>query len=461
MRASKRAEVESVDAGEIPTVGDSTGDQAEEKEANELPRQFPALAEAGEIPVAPTVGETPIDPMRDVEAPGGSPGVSTTVGVRGSVGESLAPPTVVVQPSEGASPTEIDTPSVNIGQLPAGLTLPNSARGVLPSYIIRVKPPVVHKPAVGVTPPIKGQWWVDAAGMRYEARRVQRVIIAQHSMALGEERVYETLWHARESDGVFAEGRRSKTFSLGYDRIARLVRLNEKSVRILLPKLIAKRILEVVAAEDSAGRIGRTYRIFSYEEILERQRAANLTAVVKNGRAVEFVWLVGEISPAESSPGVTPTVGVMPTGSLASCQAPAGDSPSVGGSSSGYPSDLASRVRAIVPAFDEEALRALWTNCAKVAPDCTADEVEYCLQLKARQLLLRGKGVNNPVGLMLWAVPKCFEGQAALHLVYRRQKQAEEERFRAQLEEYRRLAADPATSPEDRAWYQRMVADLG
>ena len=284
-------------------------------------------------------------------------------------------------------------------------------------------------------------------------------------MSLGEERVYETLWHARESDGVFAESRRSKTFSLGYDRIARLVRLNEKSVRILLPKLIAKRILEVVAAEDSASRIGRTYRIFSYEEILERQRAANLTAVVKNGRAVEFVWHVEEIDSPGSSPGVTPTVGDLPT-VTPGCAA--GDSPTVGVLDSAYPPELPTKVRAIVPSFDEEALKTLWASCGRIAPDCTADEVEYCLNLKARQLLDRGRAVHNPVGLMLWAVPKCFEGPAALHLVYRRQKQAEEElrrqeeeRFRAQLEEYKRLASDPATSPEEREWCQRMLADLG
>jgi hypothetical protein len=108
-------------------------------------------------------------------------------------------------------------------------------------------------------------------------------------MSLGEERVYRTLWHAQESDGVTADSARSKTFSLGYDRLAKLVDLNEKSVRVLLPKMIAKKILEVVAPEDSAGQIGRTYRIFGEDEILARQRAAGLTEVVKNGRAVEFV----------------------------------------------------------------------------------------------------------------------------------------------------------------------------
>lgn len=476
-RAAKR---ESVHVGETPTVGGSTGDQIEEG-SNQRGGHFPALPKtpgidepSGEMSVVPAAGKTPSEPVRDLAAfpEQISAGVSTTVGVQPSVGEPAATklppgvgvtPTVVLnsseglEPSDSVSPTEEETPIVPEPDS-RGIKRLAGARAIDLSHPAVVKPSVVYRPTVGVTPvPKRQSWWVDTAGMRYEAKRVQRVIIAQHSMSLGEERVYETLWHGRESDGVLAESRRSKTFSLGYDRIARLVRLNEKSVRILLPKLIAKRILEVVAAEDSASRIGRTYRIFSYEEILERQRAANLTAVVKNGRAVEFVWPVDD----------APTVGVSPAMPPPS-ERLAGDSPTVGASTSACPGDLASRVRAVVPAFDEEALKALWTNCARIAPDCTVDEVEYCLQLKAQQLLSRGKSVNNPVGLMLWAVPKCFEGQSALHLVYRRQKQAEEElrrredeRFQAQMEEYKRLAADPATSPEDRAWYQRMLADLG
>jgi hypothetical protein len=318
-------------------------------------------------------------------------------------------------------------------------------------------------PTVGGPPaaPTRG-WWVDASGARYEAKRVQRVVLAQHSMSLGEERVYETLWHGRESDGIFAESRKSKIFSLGYDRMARLVRLNEKSVRLLLPKLIGKKILEVVAAEDSGNRIGRTYRIFSYEEILERQRGAGMTSIVKNGRAVEFVWPVEALDgrqSADAGPAGWP-VGIPPT---------VGETPAVGTApgSGAYPADLAPRVRAVLPSCDDQALATLWAKCVITAPDCTVEEVEYCLQLKARQFLTRGKAVTNPVGLMLWAVPKCFEGPAALHLSYRQQKRAEEElrrqdeeRFRLQMEEYRRLAADPHTSPEDRAWYQKMLADL-
>ncbi|MDQ2944480.1 MAG: hypothetical protein M3Y27_00790, partial [Acidobacteriota bacterium] len=180
-------------------------------------------------------------------------------------------------------------------------------------------PPAAVQPTVGVTPSVylSGTRWVGADGNHYEAHRVQRIAIAQQSMALGEERVYQALWHAKESDGIFFQDRRTKTFSLGYDRLARLVRLNEKSVRMLLPKLIVKKILEVVASENSATRTGRKYRVFSYEEILDRQRAANLLYIVKNGRAVEFVQAqsANDHPPTvQLSPEVVkPSVGVTPT----------------------------------------------------------------------------------------------------------------------------------------------------
>ncbi|MBM3796838.1 MAG: hypothetical protein FJW31_22940 [Acidobacteria bacterium] len=111
---------------------------------------------------------------------------------------------------------------------------------------------------------------------------------ARQSMTLGEERFHQILWQDGEP-----ESDRSKTFSMGYDRLARLIGLDEKSVRQLIPRLVAKRILEVVAPEDCSARQGRTYRIFASEEILDRQRRAGLTHVIKRGRAVEFVAAAG------------------------------------------------------------------------------------------------------------------------------------------------------------------------
>ena len=135
--------------------------------------------------------------------------------------------------------------------------------------------------------------WTDKTGNRIESARVSRVNIAQESMTIGEERFYQVLWHAKDTDGVLHESPQSKTFRMGYDRLARLVRLDEKSIRQLIPRLAEKKILEVIAEENCSARVGKTYRIFSYEEILDRQRRADMQFVVKRGRAVEFVWPLG------------------------------------------------------------------------------------------------------------------------------------------------------------------------
>jgi hypothetical protein len=71
--------------------------------------------------------------------------------------------------------------------------------------------------------------------------------------------------------------------------LSKIARLNIKSVKDLLPKLIDKKILRVIAEGDVRTNLGKTYEIYSYEEILRRQEESGLIFVIKNGRAVEFV----------------------------------------------------------------------------------------------------------------------------------------------------------------------------
>ena len=232
------------------------------------------------------------------QSPGGQP-VPFPSRSNSSTEPSIGSPAEVGIPSvgvthirdEGQASLDHITPPISVGDTPTVIdTLSVGSSRLLGETI-----------TVGASPTgIAG--WKTVDGIVYEAHRAQRVSAARDSLGLGEERVYQTLWQATESDGVHPEGEGTKIFSLGYDRIAHLVRLNEKSVRILLPKLIGKKVLEIVAAENSAAQTGRTYRVFSEEKVLERQRAAHLLFVVKNGRAVEFVH-----------PVISPTVGVSPS----------------------------------------------------------------------------------------------------------------------------------------------------
>ena len=336
------------------------------------------------------------------------------------------------------------------------------------------------QPTVGVTPSVNrlGARWVDAYGTHYEAHRVQRIAIAQQSMALGEERVYQALWHAKESDGVFFQDRRTKIFSLGYDRLARLVRLNEKSVRMLLPKLISKKILEVMASENSATRTGRKYRVFSYEEILDRQRAANLLHIVKIGRAVEFVQSqsADDHQPTVQLPVdvVRPSVGVPPT------EAVGGTPPETVGESSEETvgvtttpldrflvkeesqtpsSSLIHRALAEYGSPDDDAVRHLIGQCKRNAPDADPSEIVHFIHDKG-QVILKGK-IFNPIAFLLVYVPKCFLGNGLQEFRQQRRKALEAEKARErELDEWRKdemqhqqaILDDSKSSEEDKRW---------
>lgn len=314
--------------------------------------------------------------------------------------------------------------------------------------------------------------WRDLDGLNYDARRVQRVTIAQHSMGLGEERVYQTLWHARESDGVRPETKRSKTFSLGYDRIARLVRLNEKSVRLLLPKLIRKKILEVLAPEESASRTGRTYRIFSYEEILERQRSDNLLFVVKNGRAVEFVRPTIYPAVIDAIPGVTPTVG--PTGVVSRQTDPTAPRPfspsthlSLAQKPNGESVTVVREALARYGSVDDDAVQKIIAECRKNAADASCEEIAHFIHDKG-QVVRSGK-IHNPIAFLLVYVPKCFlaEGLHAFRQEQSRIRESEAARTR-ELEEWHSAEAlkqqaildDPESSEEDKRWARSFFGNV-
>jgi hypothetical protein len=340
----------------------------------------------------------------------------------------------------------------------------------------------VQSPALPLV--VAGTWVSIVTGVHYESKRVQRVTLAQQSMGLGEERVYQTLWHAKPSEGVTQLNRRMKSFSLGYDRLARLTRLNEKSIRDLMPKLIEKKILEIVMKEDSWTRTGRTYYIYSYEEILERQRAADLCYVVKNGRAVEFVRPAAQVTvgvPPTANVGGSPTVHVSPAVSAtrtATVGSPGlisvGDattpldstrqSTSQNTSSSNDIELLAQLVQSTLPTFDDDAVRQLWYRCQQIAPDCTVDDVVYCFNAKANQLLRGSKRITNPVGLMIWSVPKAFEGNNALHLRHRQELEAARIReeqtileLQQQQAEWRCMLSDPRTPDDERKFLRQLL----
>lgn len=103
-----------------------------------------------------------------------------------------------------------------------------------------------------------------------------------HSRA--EEQVYQTLWQQAELQG---DG--SRLIQIGYLALARLVGLSESNARINLRSLERKLAVEEFAPYICEQSQGRTWRIFSPGQILERRAVAGLRFYMKRTLAVVFV----------------------------------------------------------------------------------------------------------------------------------------------------------------------------
>lgn len=98
---------------------------------------------------------------------------------------------------------------------------------------------------------------------------------------------------------------------------------------------------------------------------------------------------------------------------------------------------LSQGLREILPNLDSKAIQQIWLRCRANSPDCTVHEVLYFAQSKAPAL----KEARNPAGLLIKALPECFEG-SLLPQHRDSQRQAEESRRREETrrqDEVRRL----------------------
>lgn len=436
-------------------------------------------------------------------------------------------PSAIVGPAEGLRPPVGDTTAVGLPKPEedeegikrlAVFTAAAANDATLVGKPTRTR--LVAPPTVGVPPTVRDmapseiapEWVSMSSGKSYPASRVKRIDIAQHSMSMGENHLYQALWvmHRTEYFRLLFESKQLRRFSAGYDVLARVGRLNEKSIRELLPKLKQKLVISEIAEADPMTRKGKTYEVFSYQQILARQREAGLCFVVNNGKAVEFAVPHQHIpvgATPRASAGVIPSVGVTPPEGQPHTES-VGESPasSVGvsptllgkerqsikqssssltkwsewqtaeersieqsdqGRESGdgpTPAALVEGIRQIVPFIDDEAVSLLWRHCRNRAHDCTAEEIMYFSHGKAN--ILRSGKIQNPTGFLLIAVPKCFEGSSFQD--YRRQreqarvaelnrtKQAESELEDAQrqLEE---MLNSPSSSEEERRFAKRLL----
>ena len=108
--------------------------------------------------------------------------------------------------------------------------------------------------------------------------------LAQDAHTRAEQQVYEYLWqNAKVLDEM------SRTITIGFGAMARMVRLSESNARINVRSLIAKLAIEEFGDYNCERSLGRTYRIFNYSEILKRRREAGLLWYMRRTLAVVFV----------------------------------------------------------------------------------------------------------------------------------------------------------------------------
>jgi hypothetical protein len=116
--------------------------------------------------------------------------------------------------------------------------------------------------------------------------RVKRAHVVEDGHSLAEQEIYRTLWKVGSPEGDDPEANR--IVRIGYDRLAALVRLSWVTVKANLRSLEKKLAIDVLAAEDSANREGKQYRVYSNSAIWARRQSAGLLWV-RRTRGVELL----------------------------------------------------------------------------------------------------------------------------------------------------------------------------
>lgn len=332
---------------------------------------------------------------------------------------------------------------------PAGFSAEYGGVGVKPSG-----------EAVPVSVPASSQamFLAEQIGALFPASRVRRIRLAQDALSHVEEKVYDLLWGVKnQSKDAF----RFADFSL--QRIANEARINIKTVRELLPRLIDKGFIAVEREADVRRNLPTRYRVWSYSEILAQQQKRNRLWVVKTGKGVFYarpvsVGLTANTSLVEDAKldvlddpvgvGSSPKgVDIRPSGEVSE---PLGVDQDSG---AGLFGALARMIRVNLGLeADEALLAAMVHDCrarARATTGSTAsdDEILHFCRVKTG-IFARASNLRNPLGVLRIALPECFSGQPFLD--YRAAEAERRKREQDEVRRYEELAA--AQSGQDQSY---------
>lgn len=111
---------------------------------------------------------------------------------------------------------------------------------------------------------------------------------AEEGHSRGEQMVYNTMWkHAKE------HGPGVRRIQIGMLGLARLAGMSESNVRVNLRSLVQKLAIEEETGYICESGLGRTYRVYEPEKVVERRQSAGMQWYRKRTLAVIFEVLPG------------------------------------------------------------------------------------------------------------------------------------------------------------------------
>jgi hypothetical protein len=163
-----------------------------------------------------------------------------------------------------------------------------------------VPPPTVSESHRVSVSPTLGESHTLSESHRVRDWGYRRAVLVQDGHSTGEHAVYMVLWNA--GNGMDMQQR---MVAIGYEKIAKACGLHWTNVKKHLKSLEAKLAIEMVQRENSDSRVGKTYRVYGFTEILRRRKEARLDWVKKGTHTLCDLPRVGDPHTESDSPRET------------------------------------------------------------------------------------------------------------------------------------------------------------
>lgn len=294
----------------------------------------------------------------------------------------------------------------------------------------------VNLAATSVTPP-------SVTPVRFpRGTIIRRWTDAQDAHTRTEEVLRSYMW----LNGTQISGEPDRFLQASILDLAHEAALGESTVRRNLADLKSKLAIHIEAS-FGYGQIKTRYRILSFKNLNQKRREAGLLWVIRRTTAVsllteealcqEIFRLTGvnltavalaqlqHLTPANLTALRAVNVAGMTPVNLSPDPYKEVITSNDKSTSSSDISALANALEHIVRNnVDFNATQRIWTACIERAPDCTLEEIIE--QAWSKAALCRSGRIANPIGFLIEAIPRMFEGPDAPYLRRRQEKEQQQ-----------------------------------